>query len=170
MYKCERCGKEVLEKFGSGRFCSRACANSRIHSRESREKVSKTMKTKPHGFWSEGYTTVTVECPVCGRIIRKSALWSHSRVHEGLARNRVGNVLNITKLELEQYQQRHTVCEICGRPSTTRGNSKKKEYNNLCIDHDHNTGTFRGLLCSVCNRQLGWYEKNRENIEKYLSK
>ena len=27
MYKCEYCGKDVYEKFGSGRFCSRSCAN-----------------------------------------------------------------------------------------------------------------------------------------------
>ena len=29
---------------------------------------------------------------------------------------------------------------------------------------------FRGLLCSVCNRQLGWYEKYKNEIEDYLNK
>lgn len=158
MYKCEKCGKEVFEKFGSGRFCSRACANSRVYTDEIKEKISKTMKTKPHGFLSENYTHAVVECPICKKVLRNNALWSHLRVHNGLARNRLGEVINITKLELERYRQSHTVCEICGKSSS------------LCIDHDHSTGDFRGLLCSVCNRQLGWYENNKNNIEKYLSK
>lgn len=42
-HTCEKCGKLMTEKFGSGRFCSRACANSRNHSEESKEKTSKTM-------------------------------------------------------------------------------------------------------------------------------
>ena len=38
MYICEKCGKQVTEKYGSGRFCSRQCANSRTFSEESRQK------------------------------------------------------------------------------------------------------------------------------------
>ena len=42
-YICERCGKlvEDRDKFGSGRFCSRACANTREHSTETKEKIRK---------------------------------------------------------------------------------------------------------------------------------
>ena len=29
-HHCEHCGKLMLEKYGSGRFCSRSCANSHI--------------------------------------------------------------------------------------------------------------------------------------------
>ena len=36
---CEKCGKVMTEKFGSGRFCSRACANSREHSQEDKDKL-----------------------------------------------------------------------------------------------------------------------------------
>lgn len=39
-HTCERCGKVMTERFGSGRFCSRACANSRDHSTETRKKLS----------------------------------------------------------------------------------------------------------------------------------
>lgn len=46
-YTCEKCGKVMTEKFGSGRFCSRACANSRNHSEETKNKIklSNTGKT-----------------------------------------------------------------------------------------------------------------------------
>ena len=33
-HTCEKCGKVMTEKFGSGRFCSKSCANSRIRTDE----------------------------------------------------------------------------------------------------------------------------------------
>ena len=44
MYICEKCGKIVNEKFGSGRFCSRACANSRPHTEEQKQNISNGLK------------------------------------------------------------------------------------------------------------------------------
>lgn len=41
---CERCGKEHDGSFGSGRFCSRSCANSRIWTQEINNKRSETIK------------------------------------------------------------------------------------------------------------------------------
>lgn len=38
-HKCERCGKIMVEKYGSGRFCSKQCAHSRIHTEESKQKT-----------------------------------------------------------------------------------------------------------------------------------
>lgn len=37
MYLCEQCGKEVYEKYGSGRFCNRACANKYVALHQSPE-------------------------------------------------------------------------------------------------------------------------------------
>jgi hypothetical protein len=38
------------------------------------------------------------------------------------------------------------VCQICGNPPKNRP---------LAIDHDHQTGAIRGLLCNGCNAALG---------------
>lgn len=43
--KCEKCGKLMTIKYGSGRFCSRACANSRHQSDEIIRKISNSIKT-----------------------------------------------------------------------------------------------------------------------------
>lgn len=37
-HTCENCGKVMIEYFGSGRFCSRSCANSRIQTSEDKLK------------------------------------------------------------------------------------------------------------------------------------
>lgn len=39
-------------------------------------------------------------------------------------------------------------CWICGQEEQVNGRR-------LACDHDHQTGAFRGLLCTSCNRRLG---------------
>ncbi len=74
---------------------------------------------------------------------------------------------------LEQYknvlQEQNEVCAICLNPNT----NGRKDSNNLYVDHDHNTGKDRGLLCSNCNRMLGLVGDNIStltNAVKYLQK
>lgn len=43
-HTCEKCGKVMTEYFGSGRFCSRSCANSRQHSEESKNKIKTSVQ------------------------------------------------------------------------------------------------------------------------------
>lgn len=47
---CERCGKLMFEKYGSGRFCSRFCANSKKCSEETRKKISKSISGRSYIF------------------------------------------------------------------------------------------------------------------------
>jgi hypothetical protein len=77
-------------------------------------------------------------------------------------------------LTLEEYNlmldAQGGVCKICTMPETTRKNNSD-EVRMLCVDHDHNTGKIRGLLCNRCNRALGHYEATKpraEEFEKYL--
>lgn len=52
-------------------------------------------------------------------------------------------------------------CAICGKiPSGSR---------RYAIDHDHQTNEVRGVLCHVCNRFLGGFEKHHDQILIYLN-
>jgi hypothetical protein len=55
----------------------------------------------------------------------------------------------------ELFEKQQGVCAICSE-------SEKGSRDYLCIDHDHNTGFIRGLLCHDCNIGIG---KLKDNIE-----
>lgn len=67
-------------------------------------------------------------------------------------------------LTVEQYdamlERQGGVCGMCRQACATG--------RRLAVDHDHQTGRVRGLLCHRCNRGLGAYELHRENAERYL--
>lgn len=42
---------------------------------------------------------------------------------------------------------------------------KKEE---LVIDHNHQTGKVRGLLCANCNNGLGFFMDNIENLKEAI--
>ena len=61
-----------------------------------------------------------------------------------------------------EYMAMSQLCGICGR------NDVK-----LHVDHDHETGKVRSLLCHTCNAGIGMFKENIETLElaiKYLRK
>ncbi len=51
--KCESCGGDNSGEFGSGRFCSRGCANKRAPTDETKKKIASALKGKGGGFQTD---------------------------------------------------------------------------------------------------------------------
>ncbi len=73
-------------------------------------------------------------------------------------------------LTLEQYAEmfcrQNGVCAICGKPETSLGKGGKVKP--LAVDHCHETGKIRGLLCQLHNTGLGVFDDNPELLEKAI--
>lgn len=72
MKKCIKCNKEHNGDFGSGKYCSRSCANSRTFSEESKKK--KSLANKGNSSWNKGKKLrwETSICLHCGGDIHHS--------------------------------------------------------------------------------------------------
>lgn len=47
------------------------------------------------------------------------------------------------------------VCAICERPERLVQPNRRDGDESLAVDHDHDTGRVRGLLCMTCNTAIG---------------
>ena len=55
---------------------------------------------------------------------------------------------NITSDDYNRmFEEQNGVCSGCKKPNPSG--------TKFCVDHDHQTGQVRGLLCGPCNRALG---------------
>lgn len=56
-------------------------------------------------------------------------------------------------------------CPIC----TSKFSSESYKSNSPVIDHSHENGEFRGIICSDCNRALGLLKDNVENFKRGIN-
>jgi len=68
----------------------------------------------------------------------------------------------------EMLDAQNGVCAICGKQETAVNNTGKT-VKRLAVDHDHDTGAIRGLLCTRCNTAIGCLLEDEEIILGALS-
>ena len=61
-------------------------------------------------------------------------------------------------------------CDICGGNEFSGSKTHKHlgKIHSLVMDHNHETGKFRGMLCNHCNRGLGNFKDNIQNLESAI--
>ena len=127
-------------------------------------------KIKPVSEFSKRYThRYTSWCKEC---LCKRKKEKYRDNHNG-AKERASawSRMNMYGLDSDTYQmmvfQQGSVCAVCGEPQRARHTKL------LCVDHNHETGQIRELLCHTCNVLLGYVEKDRSRVKKlveYLKK
>jgi hypothetical protein len=79
-----------------------------------------------------------------------------------------GELKRLYGITLEQYWEMHEAqrggCAICG--VETSQNKRATNFLPLFIDHCHDTGHVRGLLCSKCNHALGLMNDSPDLLEQ----
>lgn len=78
----------------------------------------------------------------------------------------LNNLKYKTGLTKEAYRnllaEQNNCCAIC---KITIDEHNK----NLCVDHSHETGLIRGLLCTRCNQGLGYFLDNTELLSQAIN-
>lgn len=78
-----------------------------------------------------------------------------TRFRERYAARRRYNTHGLTNDEfLEMWNLQAGRCAICEERLISASMSEGRAQT-MCVDHDHETGELRGLLCSKCNRGIG---------------
>ncbi len=108
-----------------------------------------------HPNGKHGRGSVCRDCKINeGRDARKTGRWP-SFTSEG---QRSVKLMKLYGISAEEYDARLAaqggVCALCGTddPGTKSGK-------HMVVDHDHDDGKIRGLLCSTCNIWLGNYQQ-----------
>ena len=106
---------------------------------------------------------------------KKYYLYAKENRKEDFFRQRKNAALKANfNMTLEEYNQmllnQNNLCAICRMRFNLEQNRKEMEKK-ACVDHNHQTGKIRGLICNSCNTGLGRFKDNidllREAI-KYL--
>lgn len=96
--------------------------------------------------------------------------WKRRNPEKHRANNRASWLRTNYGITVEQYDAmtmaQSGCCWICRcsppEDPGTNGNHR------LVVDHDHDTGVVRGLLCRPCNAALGVLEANLDRVKEYL--
>lgn len=112
-------------------------------------------------------------CKLCDKEARR--LWTYrnpDRSYRSLRGRQLKFVYGIT---LEDYeillQNQNGCCAICSTTTNTIKQTKitSNKYLHFAVDHNHNTGKIRGLLCNQCNRALGMFKDDPTLLLKALN-
>ena len=135
--KCERCEEEHDGDFGSGRFCSKSCANSRVFSEESKKKKSESNKKriKEKGKWG---------CQLDQNTEKFRETWKQKM------KDKSWEDLGIDSKRIRVILDQNGCCHECGI-NEWRGQPLTLETEHIDGDHSNNTRENVIALCPNCH-------------------
>jgi len=107
----------------------------------------------------------TIVCPKCNQAKPESEYYLYENIRQNGSMRKCKpcyNAYNNLKRSLKKenpYPHKDPVCACCGTRATTEV---------LALDHDHDTGAFRGYLCRNCNTGLGALGDDIKGLERAM--
>lgn len=81
---------------------------------------------------------------------------NRSRFQKSIRQNHIKRTYGLSPEEFDVLKKsQNNVCAICSRGDRL-----------LCVDHNHETGKIRGLLCMQCNSGIGYFKDDVDLTEK----
>lgn len=94
----------------------------------------------------------------------KPSVRSRQRLHAMNANLKANYGIDL-ETYLRLYDEQGGGCAICG---ATHSALAKGPAERLCVDHCHDTGQIRGLLCKPCNTALGAFRDSSLNLQRAI--
>lgn len=105
------------------------------------------------------------DCSICGRIpiSKKSFYVSEDKIYKKfyVCNKLVSKEKRVDKLDLMGFPpiRENDKCSICGLI----------EFKMLTRDHDHISGSYRGVLCRKCNLGIGYFDDRTDLLLKAVN-
>jgi len=131
--------------------------------------ITKDCSVCKESFTLDNFYTNSAKCKPCHKAGSKLWIQNNPEKHKEYVdpikhkEYQVKKKYNIT-LEIKQriFEEQGGLCKICKRPSS--------EFKmGLAIDHCHQTGRVRGLLCGTCNTAYEQYLNYKQEFEGYYN-
>jgi len=98
---------------------------------------------------------------------KTSEEWIDQR-RKGLKKNSLKRKFDIDEGTYQRlFTEQNGLCACCGNPETMV-NGRSGLVKSLAVDHNHETGEVRALLCTACNVAYGLLEESPERIKMLL--
>jgi hypothetical protein len=113
--------------------------------------------------------TYRSECKPCASEATKRWIRDNPEKARGLREKRSLATYGLTVDDYwELFHDQDGQCAICDRPETSI-DTRTGEVFRLSVDHCHDTGKVRGLLCHRCNRAIGLLDDDPAVLRKAIN-
>lgn len=91
--------------------------------------------------------------------------WRNNNIEKCTGHARKSNLNIKYNMSIEEYtvllEAQNNKCLLCNKSPEENGKA-------LSVDHNHQTGKIRGLLCDNCNKGIGFLKENIETLKNAI--